>query len=70
MKYDLARLIHWENAPQEWTEKIYLIYFHPFWSLDFCTSTEKRTLKCPVPFTVTIVTEVFFCSKIFPFDVY
>ena len=66
----MGRLICQSGAHAQWTDRIDLVYSHPFGSPDFYTQTEKRTLEGPVPFTVTFVTEVFFCFTIFRFNVY
>ncbi len=51
------------------TDKIYLIYCHPFGCPDLPTPTEKLTFERPVPFTVTIMTEVFIHSTIVRIDI-
>jgi hypothetical protein len=54
----------------QWINKNYLIYCHPFGCPDLSTPTEKMTLECPIPFTVTTMTEVFFHSTIVRFDIH
>jgi hypothetical protein len=40
-----------------------LVYLRPSWRPDLSAPTEKRALVCPVPFAVTVVTEIFFFSR-------
>ena len=63
-------LIRQSGPHTQWIDHNDLVYSHPFGPPDFYTQTEKRTLKGPVPFTVTFVTEVFLYFTIFRFNVY